>query len=132
MSDDVITGRGLETNGHCSSWEDEETASDPALDALFDALGHRHRRLVLAHLREEPRASIGALARHVVSEERGTPPEAAPPPDRRGVTIALHHAHLPKLEDVGLIEYGGDGGDVTRSKRSDHVDALLDAAERLR
>lgn len=128
----MIIDRRPETNGHCSSRANEGAANGPALDALFDALGHRHRRLVLAHLREEPRASIDALARRVVSEERGTPPEDVPPPDRRGVVVGLHHAHLPKLEDVGLIEYEGDGGDVTRSKRSDRVDALLDAAECLR
>lgn len=67
------------------------------------ALGSERRLLVLRVLMEEhPPISREELARRVAAGEAGhsEPDEAAV----RDVLISIHHVHLPKLEDVGLVE----------------------------
>lgn len=82
-------------------------AGDPdeaTIDGCFDALASRRRRQVLAYLEGEgsDEVSFDALVSAVVAAE--------PRPDARTghyeqVALALHHAHLPKLERAGLVEY---------------------------
>jgi DNA-binding transcriptional ArsR family regulator len=67
-------------------------------DELFAVLSNADRRFVLSHLaqRETPPALdhlAGALA------------EWSDDLSREDARIALHHVHLPKLEEAGLVTY---------------------------
>ncbi|WP_135364930.1 DUF7344 domain-containing protein [Halosimplex halophilum] len=93
----------------------DATASDET-DALFAVLSNADRRFVLSHLaqRETPPALdplAGALA--TWNDDRS----------REDARIALHHVHLPKLEDAGLVTYG-DTVELT-----DDADASLDLVD---
>jgi len=81
-------------------------ALEPATDAngtaetdeLFAVLSNANRRFVLSHLvqRETPPALdplAGALA------------EWSDDLSLEDARIALHHVHLPKLQEAGLVEY---------------------------
>lgn len=71
-------------------------------DGVVDALADARRRAVLRTLFDEESASLREVARGVARREHdGLPAEGAV--DR--LKIALHHRHLPKLADVGLVEY---------------------------
>jgi DNA-binding transcriptional ArsR family regulator len=98
------------------------------LDRLFEALAHPQRRVVLCALHEGDGAqkTIDELTAQVVSQTPSlTEPEAR---------TALRHAHLPKLDDFGLLSYDSDGG-LVRYEGEPAVEAilstgLLDAPER--
>lgn len=85
-----------------------------------DALSHPLRRQVLYQLsRREFMVPRDALAEHVVGATEDTGGLTAPP--KRQVEVQLHHVHLPKLVEAGLVEY---------DHRSTMV-ALTPAAKRL-
>ncbi|WP_459192841.1 DUF7344 domain-containing protein [Halosimplex sp. J119] len=68
-------------------------------DELFAVLSNANRRFVLTHLAERQRApALGPLAAAMA--------EWSDELDREDAKIALHHVHLPKLEDAGFVEYG--------------------------
>lgn len=81
---------------------------------LFDALADERRRVVVDSLTEAaPPVAVRDLARRVAARERGGtddgPGVGHPPRDAvRRIEVSLHHADLPKLDDVGLVEYDPD------------------------
>ncbi|QLG28212.1 hypothetical protein HUG10_11905 [Halorarum halophilum] len=93
-------------------------ADDPTFDAIESAfatgrtdevvdtlLADSARELVVSILREHEGAfALDDLASAVAAVGR----TAGSPPPERAVTSAvasLHHVHLPKLDDVGIVEY---------------------------
>lgn len=53
------------------------------------------------------------LAARVAAELSDAAPGTVDEDHRRRVLLALHHNHLPKLADHGLLEYDPDAGIVT-------------------
>lgn len=96
------------------------TGSDPlaretdlALAERFSLLADPHRRAVLGRLdRTVEGLEVEVLAARVAAELSDAP-ETVDADDRRRVLLALHHNHLPKLADHGLLEYDLDAGIVT-------------------
>lgn len=76
-----------------------ETRGD--VDDVVDCLASERRRLVLAllHTNDGPMARE-ELAREVAAYQCHEASDGA----IEEVEVSLHHAHLPKLEDVGLVE----------------------------
>lgn len=74
---------------------------DLSLDVAFDILADGRRRAVLSYLlKGDDRADLEDLATHVTSVE--------PTGGAKRATATLHHLHLPKLADAGLINYDED------------------------
>ncbi|WP_458205489.1 DUF7344 domain-containing protein [Haladaptatus sp. NG-SE-30] len=69
---------------------------------LHAALANESRQAVLAYLDSTGgRVSVPELTEHLVTTDVE--------PDRRSARIALHHTHLPKLDDTDLIEWRRNG-----------------------
>lgn len=87
-------------------------------DQIFDALANEHRRrLLLALLHENPQDAI------VESLPRDGDAGDANPEQRH--RIQMYHAHLPKLEDDGFIEWNEDTNEVTKGPQFDEIRPLL-------
>ncbi len=89
---------------------------DPDLTPLFEALSHRHRRLVLLLVKEgciETKAGVKEHCECGSSE----------------LDLALGHRHLPKLERPGYIEWDRETGEITKGDRFDEVETFLDLVE---
>lgn len=74
---------------------------------VFGLLSSERRRIVIDALADlGPPLGLNELAREVANREAraGAPSTGA----INDVKIALHHHHLPKLADLGLIEYFPD------------------------
>lgn len=84
-----------------SEWSMEQRS------ALFSALSQRRRRIVCYHLRETGRADLRTLA-DTVSGWLAVGPGPDDSVDHESVRVDLHHVHLPKLDDSGLIDYDCD------------------------
>ncbi|WP_424015009.1 DUF7344 domain-containing protein [Halorubrum xinjiangense] len=78
------------------------------VDAVFSALAHERRRLVLRALSgtEGHVADLDALV-ETVRDEAGSS-DATGDDERREVRAALRHVHLPKLVASGLVEYDAE------------------------
>lgn len=82
--------------------------------AVFDAFGDERRLRTFAVLRSESAPiNVFPLARMVAAEETGAAHWAVTDDRVREVRISLHHNHLPKLADEGLVEYDHEEGTVT-------------------
>lgn len=84
-----------------------ELVADTA-DLSASLLADERRREVLALLGAEP----GPLTRTQVAQAIATGADRQSAGD---VSIALHHNHLPKLEDAGLVEYDSEAETVAYS-----------------
>lgn len=71
---------------------------------LLSALAVVRRRQLLSELRAEGSITDLELARRLASEECTTDPPAGSPRVGR-LRTEIHHVHLPKLADVGMVEW---------------------------
>lgn len=84
-----------------------------ALDAVFDLLCVPRRRYLLYYLYEiegdvvDTDDAIDAVCAY---EARGTERDGFPP--REDVLIDLHHDHVPRLADAGVVEYDRRQGTI--------------------
>ena len=93
-------------------------------DSLPSALADEQRRAVLAIVESESGPAHRAdLARELAAREAGTTPTQTAVDD---AAVSLHHRHLPKLEEAGLIEYDANDGTIVYAGPSE-VTALLRA-----
>lgn len=92
-------------------------------DELHRLLTNSRRRLLLSYLtgRGDDPASVDDLVDAVAERER---PDPGPATHRDRIAIDLHHVHLPKLADVGVIDYDPVAGTV-RYDGSGELESLL-------
>lgn len=90
------------------------------LDAIFELLVAQRRREVLYVLYRRPGPiTVSELTDEVASVEE-TPPER--------VATALHHVHLPKLDERGVVNYDAEAGTVRLVDDSNRLYRYLRAA----
>lgn len=123
--------------GECDSGDEEsDETSRPeyptdgkslSLDATFDVLAVADRRTILATLIEasDNVASIDELVNQLV-ERKAEETGELPSPDH--VEMQIHHIHLPKLAEIGLVEYDVRNEEL-RYWPDEHLEAWLQRAQ---
>jgi len=97
-------------------WERERPSKDSVHEALepetaFELLADRRRRQLLAQLAQDgtgTQSTVDELARTLAEKQSKT--EATHSVE--DVKILLHHNHLPKLADAGVVQYDPQDGIV--------------------
>lgn len=80
----------------------------------LEALAHRRRREALAALQEQGESmTLVELSHHLMDAFRGPNQNEA-----KRLQLTLHHRHLPKLDDAGLVEFDPDEKTVTPTERA--------------
>lgn len=103
--------------------------SDIDRDELFHLLQNERRRRALDYLRrQDGPIRMREVVDHVAAAEHDTSPEALRSDERKRVHIALYQSHLPKLDQVGVIDYDQDRGTITRTPLANQLDPYLEAA----
>lgn len=97
----------------------------PSLAEWFDVLSHPWRRHALALLWRHNVMSLPDIADEVAVEEWDAPLAEVAPEDVLEVYLDLYHDHLPKLRDVGVVEYDPESDALTLDRRSVPVPSLL-------
>jgi DNA-binding transcriptional ArsR family regulator len=88
-------------------------------------LSNPRRREALRRLGSSPsRISVRDLSELVAAAETGEDP--APRDVRESVYISLHQTHLPRLHDLGILEYDRDLKEVELLDRARHVDLYME------
>jgi hypothetical protein len=102
----------------------ERVSASP--DTVFDVLSNPRRRYVLYYLRESgPSIELTNLAEEIAAWENDTTPEELTEKERKRVYVSLYQTHVPKLEEVGFVEYDSDSGVVSLTDRAGVVDDYL-------
>lgn len=113
----------------CDDWPDDwggfpnvDENTRRRVDDLLAVLADRHRRDLLYHLPTMGVTDVETLATRLAAADEDVPPDEVPPERREQVQVQLVHTHLPKLADLGAIEFDRRSGAV----RSDDLPPMLD------
>ncbi|GAB7095417.1 hypothetical protein JCM30237_25700 [Halolamina litorea] len=101
-----------------------EESTEPSLDIIFEMLRNRRRQLVLEFLRDrEETVTIGELAEHIAAIENDTTVRQLNAQQRKRVYIGLYQCHLPKMDDVDVIDFNQSRG---RIEPGEHIEPLYE------
>lgn len=101
--------------------------TDTDWNAVLANLAHRRRRIILSVLKEYDGAMARAeLAKVVVAREDGDIQDTQPTDAAEDLLVQLHHVHLPKLQQAGLISYNTDEGSASYNGHPALEDEWLD------
>jgi hypothetical protein len=96
-------------------------------DDVFHILQNERRRRVLQYITGgDSTYEMRDIAEQVAAWEHDTTLQALKSDERQRVYIALYQSHLPKLADVGLIDYNQSRGIVERKDAIERVEPYLD------
>lgn len=109
------------------SWQFEDDVAPPP-SQLFKALAGPRRCHVLSVLLDRPEITVDELTDIIVGW-RTTIDGPSGPDEWAQVKIELVHAHLPLLDDVGLIEFDTGADEVRLEPLADPIEDLVRFAE---
>lgn len=96
----------------------DSTESTLSMDETFELLKNNRRRLVLEYLmRHDGEAKLDDIADHVTAIENDTEVSAITSEERKRVYVGLYQFHLPKMADMGVIDYEQSRGNVVLTDR---------------
>lgn len=95
---------------------------------IFEVLRNERRQLVLEYFKQhgDDGADLREIVDFVAAKENGTTVGELDSDARKRVYAALRQSHLPKMHDIGVIEYERLRGDVAINEASRDVQAYLD------
>ncbi len=97
------------------SVEDGENEADVHLsdDEVFEILYSSLRRDLITYLQEQGGTStVSDIAEYLAAKENDTTVHQLSSYDRKRVYIGLYQNHLPKMDDLGVIDYDKNRGTV--------------------
>jgi DNA-binding transcriptional ArsR family regulator len=100
-----------------------------SVDAIFHLLSNRRRRFALYFL-SDVRGPVerDELARRIVTWEADVNIDDASSEQVKRTTVSLDHAHLPRLEDDGVVTYDREANVVAPTDSLSRLEPFLDLA----
>jgi hypothetical protein len=96
------------------------------LDQVFEILKNRRRRLVLHYLDDNGGdSSLSDLAEHIAAIENDTTVKAISSTQRKRVYVGLYQCHLPKMDDMNIIDFDQNRGTVVLASNAEQVKSYL-------
>lgn len=99
-----------------------------SLDAVLSLLADQDRRDLIQYLREssEQTCSIDDCVGYLMKQEEERTAER---PSHDRVAMVIHHIHIPKLADTGVVEYDARSREI-RYRSDDRLESWLDRIQR--
>lgn len=118
----VLTAGGFLIDAMNGSETDELSETQ-----VFEILQNPRRRYILSYLaREGGEAEFSDLVDHVSCKENDVSVDALTDSQRRRVYVSLTQAHIPQLEEAGIVNYHDDREVVERRPRASQVERYMD------
>jgi hypothetical protein len=96
-------------------------------DECFELLSNHRRRFTLHYLRRaENGTELGELAEHVAAWENEIPLEELSYDQRKRVYTSLQQVHLPRMDDIGVVEFDDREGRVTMGPAADELEIYME------
>lgn len=106
--------------------EEDDIVEELPLDQVFEILKNKRRREVLHYLEEhDGNASLSDLAEHIAAIENDTTVKAISSTQRKRVYVGLYQCHLPKMDDMDIVDFDKNRGTVELAKNAEQVKAYL-------
>ena len=102
------------------------TDSELTKEAVFEILSSPRRRYLLYHLRAHGGPTeLTELAEEVAAWENDITVEELSAQERKRVYVSLYQTHVPKLDDLGVVGYDSESGQVTLNSKAKRIDMYL-------
>lgn len=95
-------------------------------DTMFEALAHERRRFLLYTLMEDDAWSLLDLARKLAAWEEDVSEADADETVVERTYISLYHAHVPKLDDLEIIEFDRETETISKGDNAEQVLTVLE------
>lgn len=96
-------------------------------DEVLTAVDHRYRRYLLRSLADrESSLSLADLAFDVAAREHEASVGDVSEDRVEAIRQELHHLHVPKLDELGFVDYDRERRVVTLAEQTDQLFAVLD------
>lgn len=105
---------------------DSTTGSDDSLGDIHRLLSHSMRRSLLRLLRETDETKVETLSTKLVEVDENISAGMNGEEGAERIELLLHHTHLPKLADFGILEYDRSAGEVKMICEANNVYEVLD------
>jgi len=102
MNEDLTSETGVSSASDSHSYGSQR--EQLSIDKLHRILASERRRLILSYLATTSAETTG-IDELINAVARREHPHRGPATYREHIEIDLHHVHLPKLADAGVIEY---------------------------
>jgi len=97
-------------------------------DVVFDILSSPRRRYVLYRLRvADGPIELTELAEQVAAWENNTDPDQITEQERKRVYVSLYQTHIPRLDEVSIVRYDKDSGEIELAEDATEIDEYLTA-----
>lgn len=107
--------------------ESSRDAEPLPLDSVFEILKNERRRETLKYLREnEGRVKLGELAEYIAAHENDTEVSALNSSERKRAYVGLYQCHLPKMNELGAVDFNRDRGVIEMGPHADQLFPYLD------
>lgn len=100
--------------------------TNQSLDACLHLVADRHRRRIVHHLRHEANGTTTVDDLVDQFHSSGSDSKNGPLQDREELAIQLHHTHLPKLAEHGVVEFE-HRSEAIRYHPDEQVETVLDS-----
>ena len=104
---------------------------DPSIDRddVFDVLSNPRRRYALHVVRDEDEVELGEVAEQVAAWENDTSVESVDSTERKHAYTALQQRHLPRMDEMDVVEFDRRAGTVAPAGALDEFDIYLEVVE---
>lgn len=100
-------------------------------EECFDLLSDYRRRLTVEYLRSRGEVTtIQELAIKIAARENGIPEDRLTDKQQKRVYTSLHHLHVPRMAEMGVIEYDEGKDTVAIGPSAATLEPYLDTDER--
>lgn len=95
-------------------------------DDLFDVLSNARRRFVIACLATHSKPlAVADIATELTCWECKTPSDQIPEEHVQSRYVALYHVHVPKMADVGILEYNQERNTIALVDECDGITSFV-------
>ncbi|MFW6152754.1 MAG: DUF7344 domain-containing protein [Halobacteriota archaeon] len=107
--------------------EERSHDGDLSLDEIFELLKNRRRRDVIGYLRDVTNgpATLSDLAEFIAAKENDIEVHELSSDQRKRVYIGLYQCHLPKMNDMGVIDFENNRGTVELKPAVEQLEPYL-------
>jgi len=111
--------------------EADQQVAELSLNHVFEILKNERRRTVLHYLADtdEEIVSLGTLAEHVAAVENDTTVARVTSKERKCVYVGLYQCHLPKMDDMDIVEFNQSRGTIALGPNADALYTYLEDSD---
>ena len=109
----------------------ESNSENPSVDELYGVFANRRRRYALHYLQQvDGRTDFGEIAEQIAAWEYGKARQEVTSNERKYVYSALQQRHLPKMHDIGLVEFNKRDSTVEPTAVLGEIDIYAEVVEK--